>query len=87
MKMLLLLFSTILSTNAFAAYSMNDCSADAEGYLVKLGYTQPAELMGDTPEGIQIYHVQVNQHGGDAAYEVIVDSSCDYISHRLLWSE
>ncbi|MBV2168009.1 MAG: hypothetical protein KUL82_04800 [Bdellovibrio sp.] len=87
MKTLLFVLSTILSAKASAVYSMNDCSADAEGYLVKLGYTQPAELMGYTPEGVQIYHVRVNQHGGDAAYEVVVDSSCDYISHRLLWSE
>lgn len=85
MKILLsLLFMILIGTDA---YSSDQCSLQAEKYLLYAGHTQPGELVGYTQDGLQIYQVRTNLHGGDAAYEVIVTVGCEYVSHRLIWSE
>lgn len=63
------------------------CANEAEQY-VGVGYSRGAQFEGQAPNGEMIFHVRVNDNGGDAAYEVIVASEdCSLISKRLLWTE
>lgn len=85
MKAFILLLSLLLTNEV--SFAANKCSAKAESYLKNVGNTQPATLIEQTQEGFLIYEVRTNNHGGDAAYEVVVDTKCKLISTRLIWSE
>jgi hypothetical protein len=85
MKSIILVLALSLTCGTAAA--AKNCAKKAESYLTNVGHTQPARLVDSMEDGLLVYEVRANQGGGDAAYEVIVDSRCMLISSRLLWSE
>ncbi len=67
--------------------SATDCSLESESYVTGAGYTQPGKLIAIDSDNLMHYLVRAGLDGGDSAYEVIVNQKCEYISHRLIWSD
>lgn len=85
MKTLGLFLSITLATSMSMAADI--CAEQAESYVTNAGYTSPAVLTAETAEGQLVYQVRTNQNGGEAAFEVIVDSACRLLSIKTLWAE
>jgi hypothetical protein len=85
MKTLVFALTALLSSTSFAGIS---CSGKIENYFRAQGYqTRQAEFQKTLENGDRTYYVRTNYHGGDAAHEVLVDSKCNILDVRELWSE
>lgn len=81
------LFGIYLFFLSQAFGTTSNCSYQAEQF-VSSGFSQPGEFREFDSKGNLVYVVSVNSHGGDAAYEVVMEpESCRLVSKRLLWSE
>lgn len=85
MKTLVFALTALLSSTSFAGRS---CSGKIEDHFRAQGYqTRQAVFQNALENGNKVYYVRTNYHGGDAAHEVVVDSRCNILEVRELWSE
>lgn len=78
--------ATLISLCAPAAFAAKDCTERSRVYVRDVGQVGQSRRVAIN-QGYQIFHVRVNDHGGDAEYEVVTDANCKFVSRRLLWSE
>ena len=84
----LLVLSSIFSQSVFAdeTYLCQD-EAEQAVHEYTTARTQQAQFLDLTKDGHQEFEVRTNLHGGDAAYKITVDASCNTVSIEELWAE
>jgi len=85
MKTFVFALVALTSLNSFAGQS---CANTVENYFRAQGQqTQRPQLQAQHANGDQVYNIRTNYYGGDAAYQVTVDSQCNILDVNNLWSE
>ncbi len=85
MKAFVFALIALTSVNGFAAES---CTNKVENYFRAQGQqTQRPQLQAELENGHRAYSILTNYYGGDAAYQVTVDTECNILEVRSLWAE
>ena len=85
MKTFVFALIALTSLNSFADQS---CPNKIENYFRAQGQqSQPPQLKEQDANGDVHYTIRTNYYGGDAAYQVVVDSQCNILEVRNIWSE
>lgn len=85
MKTLATALITLIATQTFAE---SNCGDAVDKYFTEKHFqVRQIQHQSDLPEGQKAYYARTNYWGGDAAWEVVVNSRCEILKVTELWSE